>query len=298
MSIEIDDLLGDLVKKTEERENKTSGRDSRLISLKPNKTVFKFRLLPNLRDKQLIETAQVYEWQSAKDKYTFAGFSPKTFDPSAEQSYYDKVRNELFDREDKERGKKLFPIPYSYVNIGVEQDPETPDNEGEVKVFRYKAKPHRAGVEDSGSPIHLAIQEAIEEHKGRIFDPSKKGLVLVLKVKKSTVGYKYDISFEDAKKEFKFEPDDIVDLATLWEKPLTDDQQKELVRTSIFGKAKRSSVIDDLDSGPSAEDDDDLPDLEPDLEPDMNDDPVATDDGSEPDKVSSDLDDLIDSMND
>jgi hypothetical protein len=263
---ELEDLFSEFEKEENERESSKSGRDSRILSLKPNKKPYLLRLIPNVKARQVILRASVYEWKNRAGKYVWGGYSPATFNPkiSRESIVYETVRDELYEAGRKDQAQCLFPIPYSLVNVLVVQDPNEPANNGTIKAFRYKSKPRLKEYEGSGSPIHLAIDDQMEEGgAASVFGKSGKTQILRLLVKKGSAGHEYTPEMVDADEEIDYSDfdDQIIDLLELVEKPFSEEKMKETVQTRLLMKrSRRSTFLDDNgDNDVGMDDNDDLP---------------------------------------
>lgn len=247
---ELDDLIEDYNKNEKKRDSASNGRDSRVLTIKPAKKPYKLRLLPNLAARQLILHSEVYEWKNRQGKYVWAGYSPRTFDAdvSRDTIAYEVARDELYEDGRNDIAKCLFPIPYDFVNVLVIQDPNEPENNGTVRALRYKAKPRLPDYEGSGSPIHLAISDQIEEAGPKtIFGSGSDTMVLRLMVKPGSVGYEYTPELEEAGEEIDLKAlqDEAIDLFELVEQPFTEEKMRDTIQQRLLMKRSRNKRFTD-----------------------------------------------------
>lgn len=250
--MDIDNLLADYEK---EQEAKTeTKRDTRVLLPSPAKKAYKLRLIPNLNTDppQLFKEEWVIGFKNPRtDKYVYGGTHEKTFGKDFD-SYYSTIRNELFDRDDKKHAILLYPNPRTYVNVYVVEDPNNSENNGTIMALRYNSKAPRDGVADSGSPVHLGILEGKEEYKGKIFQATKGGVEMNLKVKEGKFGHKYEVSWKEdcdaipnGAEIMKGDSEDLFDLDSFIEAPFDLEKQKAFVAKNIFGKIASSGSTDD-----------------------------------------------------
>ena len=212
-------------------DTKKSGFKNILKTVPEN--IYKVRILPNVDNPEstLFRYFQ-HGWVSPIDGRYTSTLCPTTYD---EECPICTERFRLYnkgDDESKELSKTLARKERYYANILVVDDPVNPDNNGTVKILGY------------GAQIKKVIEEGMsgddaEDVGGRMFDFSKEGCNLRIKVEKNKAGFpNYDrskflkpsavtVTMEDALEEaHDFEP--------LLNRKSTAEM-KSMMETSLYG---------------------------------------------------------------
>ena len=140
--------------------------------------------------------------------------------------------------ENKNLSKSLARKERFYANVLVVDDPVTPENNGTVKVLGY------------GAQIKKIIEEAMTDDDsdvgGRMFDLSKEGCNLRIKVEKNKAGYpNYDMSKFIKPSAVNVTLEDVLDQAHDFEPLLnrkSDDEMREMI-ASICGTVAESAPV-------------------------------------------------------
>ena len=158
-----------------EGENASSNTSyNEIMKTTPGHT-YTVRLLPFAKDpKNTFFHYYNHGWQSFATGQYVQSLSPMTFgerDPIAEERF--KILR-TGSEDEKEKVKAVKRIEKYLVNVYVIDDPQTPENNGKVKMLRY------------GKQLHKIIMEAIEgedseEFGPRIFDLSTTGVNFKIK---------------------------------------------------------------------------------------------------------------------
>ena len=148
-----------------------------IMKFKPGNT-YTIRLLPNMKalDKTFFHH-YVHGWTSFSTGQYVSALSLQTFnerDPIAEDRYR-LIR--LGTGDEKQKAESVRRQEYWAVNVLVIDDPVNPENNGQVKIFRY------------GRQLHKIIDAAINgedssEFGPRVFDLSKEGCNFKVKAEK------------------------------------------------------------------------------------------------------------------
>lgn len=221
-------------------------------------------------------------------KYINLGTSPRSLDESKECPVV-KMQQELWDQGESDLAKVLYPRRRLLLNVLVLDNDENPEWNGSIKVLDVTAKESykdRNGIERDGSPVCFAFDKAVAEKDGSIFDLSKEGSTLVIKIKKNGRGGDWSAEFlpvdEGGKstgwaknsKNIENVRSKAFNLQEFIPEPFDADKVIQLLNTHLLCKedtSSPSSLFSDDD------DDDFIPGLEP--EPELSIDKDDDDDG-------------------
>lgn len=269
--MDLEAMLKEAEENTENLQPKnTYEKDERMLVPKTGKSYI-IRLVPDLKNKVLFREYNWYSFKSLKNDWSInLGGRPEGL--ANGEFYVEKVRNALFEKEDKERGKVLYPVPVRYVNILLvhTDDEEYKEKIGELMVLRYKAKPQRSGAPRSGSPLHKLFLSAEEEYgKTKVFSLSKEGISFFIKTEKTKHGPDYDKCKAVGKgteldSAFKGYTDkkalevykNAFDLGEFEVKPLEESELKKRIDEHLLLKSSSDSIS--IETG---DDDEELPNL-------------------------------------
>lgn len=158
-------------------ETQTNTTFREIMKLEPGKT-YTVRLLPNLTtpEKSFFHYFE-HGWVSFATGQYVRALSLQTFgdrDPISEERF---KTLRLGSEEDKKKAELVRRSEHWMVNAYVIEDPTNPDNNGQIKIIRY------------GKQLAKVIDQAIngedaEEFGAKIFDLSKSGCSLKIKVEK------------------------------------------------------------------------------------------------------------------
>ena len=141
------------------------------------------RLLPNVEDfEKTFLHYYSHTWQSKQNGQLVNVFCPNTF---GEKCPIDEYRTKVWKSGSEEEKENIKPLKRNeswLVNVYVIKDPTNPENQGKIKILRY------------GKQLDKIIMNAIQgdesdEFGERVFDLSKNGCNLKIKVESNEGGY-------------------------------------------------------------------------------------------------------------
>lgn len=211
---------------------KKKGGYRNVLKTTPENT-YLVRIVPNVEDPdKTIFQYFLHGWTSATDGRYVSTVCPTTY---GEDCPICQERFRLWNKGDeasKELSKNLARKERYYANVYVVEDPTNEDNNGSVKIFGY------------GRQIAKIIDEAMngddaEEIGGRMFDFTKDGCNLRIKVEKNSGGYpNYDRSKFVAPSSIAVSLDDIISDIHDFDPLLvrkTQDEMKEMLESALYG---------------------------------------------------------------
>jgi hypothetical protein len=215
------------------------------------------RLLPNIEepDKTFFHYFQ-HMWKSVVTTKIVSVLCPNTY---GERCPIDEFRSKLYASKDTAQIEATKPLKRGenwMVNVYVIKDPTHPENNGTVKILRYGTQLHKV-IDEA-----LNDKEAAEEFGAKVFDLSKNGCNLRIKVEENEGGYAaYTASRFQSPSEIPGldDPDSVYDslipMDTMF-KQLSYDEIKAILDKDWFGKSdrvvldKEEDDEDDVDDAP------------------------------------------------
>lgn len=178
-----DELFESIKKHLTEKPNKMNAAYQHILKLEVHDKPYIVRIIPNLsKPNDTFKSYISWGWISYKTGKYMSLTSP-TYTGDAD--IIAAVKYPLLKTgtdEQKEKAKNLKRNEYFLANVYVVDDPKNPKNNGQVKILRFKKQ------------LHKIIMDAIsgdsaEEYGSRIFDFTKNGCNLSIKVEKNDGGY-------------------------------------------------------------------------------------------------------------
>lgn len=242
--------------------DKKKGGYKNVMKTTPNNT-YQVRIIPNTDDptKTLFQY-YLHGWTSATDGRYVSTVCPTTY---GEECPICTERFRLWNKGDdasKELSKNLARKERFYANVYVVDDPDNEENNGTVKILGY------------GRQIAKIIDEAMngddaDEVGGRMFDFSKDGCNLRIKVEKNKAGFpSYERSKFVAPSSIAVSLDDVSDQIHDFDPLLvrkTTEEMREMLEQALYGADEPVEKEDSVDDGVDAisalqnESNDDIP---------------------------------------
>lgn len=244
--------------------DKNKGGYKNVMKTTPDNT-YQVRIIPNVDDpSKTLFQYYIHGWTSATDGRYVTCVCPTTY---GEECPICTERFRLWNKGDeasKELSKNLARKERFYANVYVVDDPTAEENNGTVKIFGY------------GRQIAKIIDEAMngddaEEVGGRMFEFSKDGCNLRIKVEKNKAGFpSYVRSKFITPSSIAVSLEDIEDQLHDFDPLLirkTSEEMKEMLETALYGvdeDTNESSVVDNskVDMNTTSQDgsiDDEIP---------------------------------------
>lgn len=219
-------------------DKKGGGNYKNVLRTKPENT-YLVRLIPNVDDPSKTRFQYyTHGWNSPVDGRYVSTVCPTTYE---EECPICTERFRLWNKGDeasKELSKNLARKERYYANVYVIDDPENEENNGTVKILGY------------GRQIAKVIDEAMtgddaDEIGGRMFDFSKEGCNLRIKVEKNKAGYPtYERSKFVSPSDISVSLEDIADQLHDFDPLLTrktTEEMKEMLETALYGLVEEST---------------------------------------------------------
>ena len=217
---------------------KKGGTFKNVLKTKPENS-YQVRIIPNTDDptKTLFQY-YLHGWSNPNDGQYVSTICPTTY---GEECPICRERFRLWNKGDdpsKALSKLLARKERFYANVYVVDDPVTPANNGTVKILGY------------GRQLAKVIEESMsgeeqDEVGARMFDFTKEGCNLRIKVEKNAAGFpNYDRSKFLSPSSVQVEFDDAFEQSHDFDPLLirkTDTEMKEMIESALYGNEEPAS---------------------------------------------------------